>query len=200
MTKGSHVNRSSSHQASWLTRRYRHAGGRGSRSRGATLPEYAVVLAALALVIVPAAKWIQNRSGEKYTDHETTLANADLGVPTPTNPPTTTGGTTIPPATTTSSTTTTSTTSSTLAPDTTPPPPPSVAGSSTQNNRVTLTFSDSEAGVTFECQFDGGAWSACTSPFTYGPGNTYDGSHTYGVRAKDAAGNVSVVTTVTVVA
>lgn len=41
-------------------------------------------------------------------------------------------------------------------------------------------------GVTFECATDGGAWSACTSPFTTTAAT--DGIHTIGVRALDAAG------------
>ncbi len=80
--------------------------------------------------------------------------------------------------------------------DTVAPPAPAVSSSSTQNNRVTLTFSDTEAGVTFECQFEATGWVVCTSPFQFGPGSQFDGTHNYSVRAVDAAGNRSAATTV----
>jgi len=105
--------------------------------------------------------------------------------------------TTPTPSTTTTSTSTTTTTSPSTTTTTVPPPPaPSLLTSSPKNNVVDLTFSDTQAGVTFECQIDNGTFSACTSPTEY-KGSKYAGTHTYGVHAVDSAGRVSPTTTKT---
>ena len=48
-----------------------------------------------------------------------------------------------------------------------------------------------ESGATFQCRLDTGVWSTCASPKTLGA--LADGSHTFDVRAVDAAGNISPV-------
>jgi glucose/arabinose dehydrogenase len=75
-------------------------------------------------------------------------------------------------------------------PDTTPPNTTIDSGPSgtVSNSSASFTFSSSEANSTFECSLDKGAYSACTSPKSYA--NLASGSHTFSVRAKDAAGNV----------
>src|SRR6478672_3708246 len=52
----------------------------------------------------------------------------------------------------------------------------------------TFSFSASEASA-FQCQLDAGGFAPCTSPTTLG--SIADGSHTYTVKATDAAGNTS---------
>ncbi|MCW3015830.1 MAG: hypothetical protein JWO02_2922, partial [Solirubrobacterales bacterium] len=80
----------------------------------------------------------------------------------------------------------------------TPPPPPgdttppdttvtSGPAASTTATSASFSFSGSEAGSTTACRLDAGAWGACTSPKTYSP--VAVGSHTFEVRATDAAGN-----------
>ena len=74
--------------------------------------------------------------------------------------------------------------------DTTPPPAPAIGSgpaSPTNLTSASFVFSDSEPGLSFQCQRDGGAFSACTSPTSYS--GLPDGAHTFAVRATDAAGN-----------
>ena len=55
---------------------------------------------------------------------------------------------------------------------------------------ASFSFSASEGGTTFECQLDGGGWSSCSSPKSYS--GLGQGSHTFEVRATDAAGNTDL--------
>ncbi|RRN76935.1 hypothetical protein EIM50_22150, partial [Pseudoxanthomonas sp. SGD-10] len=58
----------------------------------------------------------------------------------------------------------------------------------TNSNTATLTFTSEEAGAAFEYSLDGASFIAATSPLTLN--NLSEGSHTFSVRAKDAAGNL----------
>ncbi|HEV2397952.1 MAG TPA: Ig-like domain-containing protein [Candidatus Sulfotelmatobacter sp.] len=77
--------------------------------------------------------------------------------------------------------------------ETTPPPQPVINSTPTNpSNQTTasLGFSDTEAGVSFVCQLDGGAFTSCTSPKSYS--GLSQKTHTFGVKAQDAAANQSV--------
>ncbi|MBL8204113.1 MAG: hypothetical protein JNM09_07780 [Blastocatellia bacterium] len=75
------------------------------------------------------------------------------------------------------------------------PPDTTITGNPTNpsnSSSATFTFTGSDnvtpaGSLTFQCQIDSGGFSACTSPRTYT--GLADGSHTFQVRAVDAAGN-----------
>jgi hypothetical protein len=72
----------------------------------------------------------------------------------------------------------------TTAPETTITASPSDPSASTD---ASFDFTSSEAGSTFQCELDGGGFSACTSPQSYS--GLAPGPHTFEVQASDAAGN-----------
>lgn len=74
--------------------------------------------------------------------------------------------------------------------DTAPPNTTITSGptSLTRNTSASFAFSSDETGSSFECSLDGGAFTSCASPKGYS--GLSNGTHTFSVRAKDAAGNV----------
>ena len=75
------------------------------------------------------------------------------------------------------------------ATDTTPPNTQIAQGPSGTTSSTSASFSfTSEPQASFDCRLDGASWSGCATPRTYS--SLTDGSHTFQVRAKDAAGNV----------
>ena len=73
--------------------------------------------------------------------------------------------------------------------DTTPPETTITSGPSgvTTSTSASFGFNSSEAGSTFTCSLDGGAYSSCSSPKSYSALSA--GTHTFRVKARDAAGN-----------
>ena len=91
-----------------------------------------------------------------------------------------------------SSTGTSSPASYTWTIDTTVPPSPTISsgpGSPTNSTSAAFTFTDSEAGVSFQCSVDAGTFAACTSPKSYS--GLGQGARSFQVKARDAAGNES---------
>jgi hypothetical protein len=81
----------------------------------------------------------------------------------------------------------------TITIDRTAPTAPAITSGPTGTTAGGDAFSfTAEAGASFECRLDAGTWAACTSPKTYGA--LADGSHTFDVRALDAAGNTGAIT------
>ncbi|MDQ3264786.1 MAG: Ig-like domain-containing protein, partial [Myxococcota bacterium] len=70
-----------------------------------------------------------------------------------------------------------------IAPDTTILTAPAAVSTTTS---ASFTFSATESGSSFQCRLDAGTWASCTSPVALTVGQ---GSHTWEVRATDAAGN-----------
>jgi hypothetical protein len=82
--------------------------------------------------------------------------------------------------------------------DTTPPPTPTIdarPADPTNATSATFAFSDSEPGASFLCQRDGAAFASCSSPRTYTA--LAPGTHTFAVKARDAAGNEGGVSSFT---
>ena len=80
--------------------------------------------------------------------------------------------------------------------DATRPPPPTLTQSPTSPSAsasATFAFTDADSEATFSCRLDDAAASPCTSPTSYS--SLADGPHVFGVKATDAAGNVSDETT-----
>jgi hypothetical protein len=79
--------------------------------------------------------------------------------------------------------------------DRTPPPAPVLTATPerpTTETKASFAFTSTQAGVVFRCQLDGRAPTTCSSGVTYN--GLAQGSHTFTVRAVDAAGNYSGTT------
>jgi len=68
------------------------------------------------------------------------------------------------------------------------PPETTIADATVVGGSAHFSFSSNEAGSHFECRLDGGGFDPCASPADYS--GLAGGSHTFSVRAIDAAGNV----------
>jgi large repetitive protein len=78
--------------------------------------------------------------------------------------------------------------------DTTAPAPTITSTPTNPTNQTSASFSftDTEAGVSFLCNLDGSAFTACSSPQTYS--GLSEGSHTFSVKVQDSVGNQSSAT------
>jgi hypothetical protein len=88
--------------------------------------------------------------------------------------------------------------SATFTLDTLAPPAPAITSgpeSQTLQKSATFIFGDSEPGVSFRCSRDRARAKACSSPLTYASNSR--ATHTFAVRARDAAGNLSSPATYT---
>ncbi len=81
--------------------------------------------------------------------------------------------------------------------DTVAPPTPQInqAPSNPGGPFAQFGFSDTEAGTGADCRLDSALWATCTTPADYT--GLSNGSHTFSVRATDAAGNVSTIASYT---
>jgi hypothetical protein len=61
------------------------------------------------------------------------------------------------------------------------------SGNTATSASASFGFSSNETGSSFQCSLDGAAYTTCTSPQDYS--NLSEGSHTFSVKATDAAGN-----------
>ena len=68
------------------------------------------------------------------------------------------------------------------------PPDTAIASAVVDGTRATFTFTSTEARSVFHCRIDRAAFKRCASPAVYK--GLKAGSHTFAVRAADAAGNV----------
>jgi hypothetical protein len=65
--------------------------------------------------------------------------------------------------------------------------PADPAGGATMN----FAWTDTEAGVSFQCSIEKLSWQPCASPFSYLADSSNNGQHDFAVRALDLAGNIS---------
>jgi hypothetical protein len=82
--------------------------------------------------------------------------------------------------------------------DTVPPPAPWILDQPSNPSRSTdarFLFIDAELDASYLCRLDGGSWDSCLVTRSYS--RLSQGSHTFSVKARDAAGNVGNATSFT---